>query len=206
MTGTRSRGRSGDSGEGPVRVHEPVMLRESLEVMALTPGMVVVDGTVGAGGHSSAFAEAIRPAGRLIAIDRDAEILANAEDALCQVRASASDFDYRLHHASYTEIDEVLALDGIERCDRVFIDLGVSSLQLDSPQRGFSLTQDGPLVRRARVRDQDVGSEVPLQTVRALRSRDALDADVKAKLVRGVSTRNYEGALTTLYSLRASQS
>lgn len=54
------------------------------------------------------------------------------------------------------------------------------------------------LLRRARVRDQDVGSEHPLQTARALRSRDALDEDVKAKLVRGISTRNYDGALTTL--------
>ena len=54
------------------------------------------------------------------------------------------------------------------------------------------------LLRRARVRDQNVGSEYPLQTLRALRSRDALDEDVKARLVRGISTRNYEGALTSL--------
>ena len=54
------------------------------------------------------------------------------------------------------------------------------------------------MLRRARVRDRDVGSEYPLQTLRALRSRDALDEDVKTRLVRGISTRNYEGALTSL--------
>lgn len=75
----------------------------------------------------------------------------------------------------------------------------------DSPLRRAGYTEttiflDGEphLLTRPRVRDQDVGSEHPLQTARALRSRDALDADVKSKLVRGVSTRRYEGALTTL--------
>jgi 16S rRNA (cytosine1402-N4)-methyltransferase len=109
--------------------------------------MTVVDGTLGAGGHAVAFAAAIRPGGLLIGIDQDAEILEHARRALASLGGDG-DLHVVLEHASYAEIEEVLSRAGVGGCDRVFLDLGVSSLQLDSPQRGFSFMRDGPLDMR----------------------------------------------------------
>jgi 16S rRNA (cytosine1402-N4)-methyltransferase len=120
------------------------MLPETLQWMDLAPGMTVVDGTVGAGGHAAAFAEAIRPGGLLVGLDRDAEILEHARGALARVR----DVSVVLRSTSYAELGGALATEGVEGCDRVFLDLGVSSLQLDSPERGFSFMRDGPLDMR----------------------------------------------------------
>lgn len=140
---------------GQVSVHVPVMLRECLQVMDLRPGMTVVDATVGAGGHAAAMAAAISPGGLLVGLDRDAEILPHAKLVLRSAQqASGGGFEFRLHCSSYTQIAEVLAADGLTSCDRLFLDLGVSSLQLDSAERGFSFMLDGPLDMRM---DQAVG-------------------------------------------------
>jgi len=114
--------------------------------MDLAPGMTVVDGTVGAGGHAAAFAAAISPEGTLVGLDRDAEILEHARSALQAV--SSTGVRVVLRHASYAEVEKELAAAGLVGCDRVFLDLGVSSLQLDSPERGFSFMRDGPLDMR----------------------------------------------------------
>ncbi len=148
MNGQESLGTPADDAHGPVRVHEPVMLRESLETLGLLPGMTVVDGTVGAGGHAAAFAAAVAPDGWLIGLDRDAEILAHAEVALLEARGRHHGPRVALHNAPYAELAAVLRSRGIAACDRVFLDLGVSSLQLDSPSRGFSFMRDGPLDMR----------------------------------------------------------
>jgi 16S rRNA (cytosine1402-N4)-methyltransferase len=117
--------------------------------MDLRPGMTVVDGTVGAGGHAAAFAAAISPGGTLVGLDRDSEILAHAEVSLRKAQeASAGGFEFELRCASYAEVGEVLEDLGLRICDRFFLDLGVSSLQLNSATRGFSFMQDGPLDMR----------------------------------------------------------
>jgi 16S rRNA (cytosine1402-N4)-methyltransferase len=148
MNGQESLGTPADDAHGPVRVHEPVMLRECLETLGLLPGMTVVDGTVGAGGHAAAFAAAVAPDGWLIGLDRDAEILAHAEVALLEARGRHRGPRVTLQNAPYAELAAVLRTRGIAACDRVFLDLGVSSLQLDSPSRGFSFMRDGPLDMR----------------------------------------------------------
>lgn len=123
--------------------------------MELRDGLTVVDGTVGAAGHASSFLSAVLPGGRLVGLDQDAEILRYAERVLAEASAAArsahpgfSARGYALHHASFTDIGKVLDREGLDSCDRVFLDLGVSSLQLDSPERGFSFMQDGPLDMR----------------------------------------------------------
>ncbi len=149
MTGDRSEGSPESHRPGQVSVHVPVMLEECLQVMDLRPGMTVVDGTVGAGGHAAAFAAAISPGGTLVGLDRDSEILAHAEAGLRRAQeASAEGFEFELRCASYAEVGEVLEDLGLRVCDRFFIDLGVSSLQLNSATRGFSFMQDGPLDMR----------------------------------------------------------
>ncbi|MEQ1631319.1 MAG: 16S rRNA (cytosine(1402)-N(4))-methyltransferase RsmH [Planctomycetota bacterium] len=143
----------GDDGNGTDGtrhpVHVPVLLSETLQLLSLQPGLVVVDGTVGAGGHATAIARAISPGGFLIGLDRDTEILVcaraalakAAEDAPAQVRVS-------LHHSSFSNVQEALHAEGQAACDRLLLDLGVSSLQLDKAERGFSFMADGPLDMR----------------------------------------------------------
>jgi 16S rRNA (cytosine1402-N4)-methyltransferase len=135
-----------------------VLLQETLHVLDPRAGMTVVDGTVGAGGHAAAIAAAIGPGGVLIGLDRDAEILAHAEAALVDACAASG---VRLHlvRASFEHVERVLAELGAPGCDRLLLDLGVSSLQLDSPQRGFSFMHDGPLDMRMSTTDAPTAAE-----------------------------------------------
>jgi 16S rRNA (cytosine1402-N4)-methyltransferase len=129
-------------------VHRPVLLREVVAMLELREGLVVVDGTVGAGGHASAIASAIGPSGVLVGLDRDSEILATARAALEGAAATGAGARVSLHHLAHSRMHEALAAIGQSRCDRVLLDLGVSSMQLDRPERGFSFMADGPLDMR----------------------------------------------------------
>ena len=120
--------------------HVPVLLAETLELLAVRPGGVWVDGTVGLGGHAEAVLRATSPAGRLHGFDRDSEALERA-----RARLAAFGDRVRLEHADYREIPERLAG---ETVDGILLDLGVSSLQLDDPERGFSFQREGPLDMR----------------------------------------------------------
>jgi 16S rRNA (cytosine1402-N4)-methyltransferase len=120
--------------------HASVLLAESLELLAVRPGGLYVDGTVGPGGHAAAILERSGPEGRLVGLDRDAEVLERAGERLRPYGARA-----RLVHADYREIPRLL---GGERADGVLLDLGTSSVQLDTPERGFSFRAEGPLDMR----------------------------------------------------------
>jgi 16S rRNA (cytosine1402-N4)-methyltransferase len=116
--------------------HRPVLLAESLELLALHPGAVVVDGTVGGGGHAAAILERTAPDGRLIGFDMD-------DDALEAARRSLLPFGDRaeLVRASFRELRSQLAARRSPRIDAVLLDLGVSSHQLDAPSRGFRFAE-----------------------------------------------------------------
>ena len=120
--------------------HASVLLAESLELLAVRPGGLYVDGTVGPGGHAAAILERSGPDGRLLGLDRDAEVLESAGERLRPFGARA-----RLVHADYRAIPRLLAG---ERADGVLLDLGTSSVQLDTPERGFSFRAEGPLDMR----------------------------------------------------------
>jgi 16S rRNA (cytosine1402-N4)-methyltransferase len=120
--------------------HVPVLLEETLEFLAVRPGGLWVDGTLGGGGHAEAVLRATAPDGRLIGLDRDEQALARARARLLPFGARA-----RLEHADYREIPERL---GAERASGILLDLGVSSLQLDDAERGFSFQREGPLDMR----------------------------------------------------------
>ena len=120
--------------------HVSVLLAQSLELLAVRPGGLYVDGTVGPGGHAAAILERSGPSGRLLGLDRDAEVLEGAGQRLLPFGARA-----RLAHADYREIPRLLAG---ERADGVLLDLGLSSVQLDTPERGFSFRTEGPLDMR----------------------------------------------------------
>lgn len=120
--------------------HQPVLLAEALEHLAVKPGGLYVDGTVGLGGHAAEILRRCAPDGRLLGTDRDAEALALA-------RARLAEFGERvwLRQADFRELPDLLAS---RRPDGILLDLGTSSLQLDDPERGFSFRRDGPLDMR----------------------------------------------------------
>jgi 16S rRNA (cytosine1402-N4)-methyltransferase len=125
--------------------HVPVLLERCLALLApavSTPGAVVVDATLGLGGHSAALLER-HPSLRLIGLDRDTEALARSQGRL----AAWSDRT-TLVHAIYDELPDVLAGLGLAQVQGVLFDLGVSSLQLDATERGFSYAHDAPLDMR----------------------------------------------------------
>ena len=119
------------------------MLDEVLNYLNLSPGKIIVDATIGTGGHSRAILERIMPGGRLIAVDRDQESLAIARQNLHNF-ADACEFVY----GNFTDIDNILKNLNIKRIDGILFDLGLSSFQLENPQRGFSFQQEGPLDMR----------------------------------------------------------
>jgi 16S rRNA (cytosine1402-N4)-methyltransferase len=129
-------------------VHVPVLLRETMAVLELREGQVVVDGTVGAGGHAKAIVSAIAPGGLLVGLDRDSEILVSARAVLAGGERAGAAARVSLHHLRFSRMREALQANGQACCDRVLLDLGVSSLQLDRPERGFSFMADGPLDMR----------------------------------------------------------
>ena len=104
---------------------------------------MLVDGTLGAGGHSALILEAVGPEGRLIAIDRDQAAVARAEQRFGDASPAPI-----LVQGNFADMDEIVREAGYERVDGVLLDLGLSSDQLDDPERGFSFRQEGPLDMR----------------------------------------------------------
>jgi 16S rRNA (cytosine1402-N4)-methyltransferase len=114
-----------------------VLLEKSLSLLELRSNSLIVDGTVGGGGHAAAILERTAPEGRLIGLDCDPQALEAAKR-----RLTAFGTRVQLVHASFRQLREVLAEAGVPRVDGVLLDLGVSSLQLDDPQRGFRFAEE----------------------------------------------------------------
>jgi 16S rRNA (cytosine1402-N4)-methyltransferase len=124
--------------------HTTVLLTEAIDSLVRTPDGVYVDGTFGRGGHSRALLARLSPKGRLVAIDRDVQAI----EAATIGEARVSDPRFSIHHTSFAHLRETLAEQGITRIDGLLLDLGVSSPQIDDPERGFSFRFDGPLDMR----------------------------------------------------------
>ena len=125
-------------------VHVPVMPREVLHWLQLTSGLTVLDGTVGAAGHSQLILRAVGETGRLVGLDRDPMMLAIAEEKL----QTEKNKNCQLVRSSYAEAVSVLQNLGIIGIDRLLLDLGLSSDQLSDRQRGFGFDAGGPLDMR----------------------------------------------------------
>ncbi len=123
--------------------HRPVLLHETVELLAPRSGAIVVDGTLGAAGHAHALLEAIGSEGRLLGIDRDVEALELARRRL----ASFGD-RFTPIHGRHEDLTSLLRDAGVFACDTMLFDLGVSSMQLDRPERGFSFRHDAVLDMR----------------------------------------------------------
>jgi 16S rRNA (cytosine1402-N4)-methyltransferase len=130
--------------------HTPVLLQETLRLLSPAPGEVFLDGTTGAGGHAEEIARRIGPGGILVCADADPAMLDVASSRL-------RDYPWvRLVRADYSEFGTLREAAGGRTFDGMLLDLGISSLQLSDPSRGFSFREDGPLDMR-----RDPGSRVP---------------------------------------------
>lgn len=143
--------------------HRPVLLQQVIESLALDPGLVFIDGTMGSAGHYSAVAGRLVPGGIAIGIDRDQSAIERARAVL-----EGMEFDgVELHlvHGEIAELERVLHKVGMQHADRVLFDLGLSSDQLDDPGRGFSFLREGPLDmrqdRRQTLTAEDVVNDYP---------------------------------------------
>jgi len=125
------------------KLHIPVMLREVIDYLDPKPGQIIVDATLGTGGHSLEILKKITPGGRLIGIDRDEDSL-----AICRQRLSGFNGSYELVQANFAELDQVLEKLDIDKIDGIIFDLGISTYQLKDTERGFSFQQEGPLDMR----------------------------------------------------------
>ncbi len=134
------------SGKTPAGMHLPIMVAEVLRLLAPEPGNVAVDCTLGFGGHARTILERILPGGRLIALDVDPIELPRSEGRL---RAAGFGPDtFVVHRSNFAGLPQVLAKENIAGADIVLADLGVSSMQLDNPERGFTYKDSGPLDMR----------------------------------------------------------
>lgn len=124
-------------------VHEPVLLAEIIAWLCCTPGGIYIDCTLGGGGHAAAILEQIKPGGRLLGIDRDPDALEAARRRLAPYSGMVS-----FIQGNFRDLTQLVASLGVEEADGILFDLGVSSPQLERPERGFSYHQDGPLDMR----------------------------------------------------------
>lgn len=122
--------------------HRPVLLVETIEALGVKPDGIYVDGTAGGGGHSGAVLSLLSKAGRLIAVDQDPEAVYTLK------RKFEGENRVFVVQENFSNIDKVLAELGVESVDGVLLDIGVSSRQLDTPERGFSFHEDAPLDMR----------------------------------------------------------
>lgn len=124
-------------------MHRSVLVKEVIEALGVKPGGIYIDGTVGSGGHARAILDATGDAGFVLGMDRDREAIGRAGKAL-------EEFGNRLRlcHGNFADLGRLAGEAGIGAVDGILLDLGVSSDQLETPGRGFSFRDDGPLDMR----------------------------------------------------------
>ncbi|MFA4991755.1 MAG: 16S rRNA (cytosine(1402)-N(4))-methyltransferase RsmH [Candidatus Omnitrophota bacterium] len=128
---------------GEKYLHRPVLVREVIDFLRPAPGMVIVDATIGAAGHAEEILKRITPGGTLVGIDRDIESLRMASERLRPFKGS-----FKLINKNFRYIGDILKDTGIKETDGILFDLGISSIQMESWERGFGIKNEGPLDMR----------------------------------------------------------
>ena len=140
--------------------HIPVLLNEVIKVLDPKVGEFFIDGTLGGGGHAMAIAKCLGSDGKILAVDVD-------DEAVKRVDAK-----FKIFHANYTEIPEILKKEKLPKADGLLLDLGFSSFQIDDPKRGFSFLHDAPLDMRYDVRSKNISAE---DVVNGMSEKDLAD-------------------------------
>ncbi len=134
------------SGKTPAGTHRPIMVAEILEILSPKPGEVAIDCTLGYGGHAQELLPRLQPGGRLLGLDVDPLELPKTEARLRALGFGPEIFTAR--RGNFAGLPQVLARAGLRGADIILADLGVSSMQIDDPARGFSVKLEGPLDMR----------------------------------------------------------
>ena len=135
--------------------HKSVLLMETVDSLNVKPDGIYVDGTLGGGGHAYEVSRRLGENGRLIGIDQDADAIAAATERLLPFKDKVT-----IVRSNYKNIREVLFHLGIEKVDGIYLDLGVSSYQLDTADRGFSYREDAPLDMRMDQRNDKTAADI----------------------------------------------
>ena len=182
--------------------HLPVMLEETLRCLAPRPGETMLDGTLGLGGHAAEILSRLSPGGELMGLDRDPEALALAAKRLDGVGGA-----YRLLHGTFDRVGELLkeleiSSDGA--FDGLLLDLGVSSMQLDRAERGFSFRNDGPLDMRMDPGEEESAAswlaQAPVEELARVIRRYGEEPQV-GKIARAIDRARRERPITTTAEL-----
>jgi 16S rRNA (cytosine1402-N4)-methyltransferase len=139
-----------------VLVHQAVLVESVLSYLDLKPGQIVLDGTIGSGGHSEAILKAINPGGTLIGLDQDDEAIERAEKKL----KACGNHRVVLRRFNFRDLDQALSSLNIKQVHVVLLDIGFSSDQLGDPERGFSFQENGPLDMRMDKRSETTAREL----------------------------------------------
>src|SRR5207249_1060161 len=126
-----------------MKTHIPVLLDEVMQFLDPAPSGRFIDATLGAGGHTRALLEHTAPGGRVLALDQDQSALIDAKEMLKSFGSRVV-----LVHSNFREVEAVAAEHGFKNCDGVLADIGISSMMVDDPSRGFSFMREGPLDMR----------------------------------------------------------
>jgi len=181
--------------------HIPVLLQETLALLSPAPGEIFLDGTTGAGGHSTEIAKRVGPDGFLVCADADPAMLAVAAERL-------SAFPWvRTVHADFSELERLREAAGGRRFNGALLDLGISSIQLDDPSRGFAFREEGPLDMR---RDPGSGGPMASEILRDARENELADLFYRfgeerfsRRIARAVTERRRKQPLRTTKELAA---
>lgn len=179
--------------------HHSVLLQEAIDGLAIIPEGIYFDGTFGRGGHSRAILQQLSNSGQLIAIDKDPEAVEFANQHFIQ------DSRFKIYQGSFANLKEIAQQEGIfGKINGILLDLGVSSPQLDNPERGFSFMQQGPLDMRMDLRqDMDATSFInqASQEEMAAIFREYGEERYAGRIARAIVTARMESPINTTDAL-----
>jgi 16S rRNA (cytosine1402-N4)-methyltransferase len=181
------------------KLHKPVLLEEAMEALSIKPEGCYIDGTYGRGGHTRAIMARLGAQGCVLAIDKDAEAVAHA------AQGWAAEPRFIIEQGSFAELKDIAARHGmLGQVSGILLDLGVSSPQLDNPERGFSFLHDGPLDMRM---DQRTGKSAAFYIANADEDtliqviRDYGEERFAKRIVRAIIAARIESPITTTKQL-----
>ncbi|HUC85087.1 MAG TPA: 16S rRNA (cytosine(1402)-N(4))-methyltransferase RsmH [Candidatus Acidoferrales bacterium] len=192
------------AGKTPAGTHRPIMVTEILEILAPQPGHLAVDCTLGYGGHAQELLTRLLPGGRLIGLDADPIELPKTEARLRALGFHEAVFT--AHRCNFAGLPQILAAQGTPQADLILADLGVSSMQIDDPLRGFSVKFDGPLdLRMNPLRGQPAAAVLEKIAPAALAEmlEESADEPQAATLAAALAGKRFVSTLQLAQAVRA---
>lgn len=182
-----------------IGTHQPVFFKEAIQALNIVPNGIYIDGTFGRGGHARAMLDALGPDGRLIAFDKDEDAIKHAEMHF------SDDARFTIVHESFANINDVTQKIGVYgQVSGILLDLGVSSPQLDEPERGFSFMREGPLDMRMDV-TQNMSAEIFVNQTAEADMADVFkeygDERYARRIARAIGRARAEERITTTTAL-----